>query len=178
MKKSLFLTLAMASLFALVSCASNDGKAADAASEAEAPAVSAAKEAALAIEGALDISAFDSNDKWAIKYNDAEYSLKVNGADFLWIPLNEEVAAGETITVRVIGTNNGKGFRCWTMCDDVWTPASNQVADYTFDALPQGDFDVTLQLTTTDLSKYVFIKGPVYGTMLEKLTIKSVIVTK
>lgn len=169
MKKTLLVTLALASIFAFASCASKS--AADTA--AAEPAVNEAKEAAMAEEGAIDISTYGSKDKWATKFKEDEWTVTMNGGESFYFPLPKELNANETIVVHLTGVNGGKaGFRTWTI-DDHETTNSNIITDYAFEALPQGDFDVTYELTATAPSTSILIKGPVWGTMLEKLTIKS-----
>jgi len=169
MKKLLGLTLLAATLFAFVSCAST--KAAD-----TAPASNPIKEAAMAEPGAIDLSTWSAVDSWAVKYNDAEYTVTMNGGEFIQFPLAKELAAGDTITVHLTGTNNGKsGFRSWVI-DNNQTTNSDIYMGCAFDALPQGDFDVTYQLTATNPAMHLFIKGPQWGTMIEKVTFKSVAV--
>lgn len=161
-----------ASLFTCISCASTKVE-----DTAAAPVASVAREAAMAEEGAIDLSSWSSVDSWAVKFNEAEWAVTMNGGEFIQWPLAKEVAAGETVTVHLTGTNNGKsGFRSW-LIDMNQKTNSNVLMDYAFENLPQGDFDVTYTLTATDTGAFLFIKGPVWGTMLEKLTFKSVAVT-
>ncbi len=159
MKKLIGIAVLAASLLAFVSCAST---------KADAPVAVAAEEA-----GAIEISMWDTVDSWAVTLND-DGSVTMNGGEYIQWPLAEEIAAGTTVKVHLTGKNAGKsGFRSW-LVDMNQTTNSNLYTDSTFDKLAQGDFDLTYTLTATNPSNYIFIKGPVYGTMIENLTIKSV----
>lgn len=174
MKKTLLLvSLLTAVVFSLMSCASD--KAADA-EEAAAP--SQARIEALAEEGALDLAEFQSPDKFAIKYNDADYTLTVKGAEYFYFDLPQELIPNETvITVHMTGTNNGvEGFRVW-----VDTGAQKDLSDPVYldavgDGLPAGDFDLTFELNANkDVGgKCLWIKGAKWGTMIDNIVLKSV----
>jgi len=174
MKKTLLLVSALVAMaFAVTSCASKD-KAAD-----EAPAgPSAARIAALEEEGALDLAEFQSADTWAIKYNEAEYTLTVKGAEMFHFNLPQEVIPNQDIlTVHLTGVNKGKeGFRVW-----VDTGAQQDLSDPQYmgcvgDALPAGDFDVTFELNANKGpgGTCLWIKGPRWGTPIDNIVLKSV----
>ena len=173
MKKTLLATVFMAALFTLVSCASKK------AAEEEVPGDSKAKLEALAEEGAIDLSTWQTVDKFAMKYNPEEYTLTCNGGEYFQFPLPVEMNAGDYITVHLTGTNNGDtGFRSWvvdnnqtTLSDPLYLDFKKDGADYV-----TGDFDITYTLNATAPATFLFIKGPQWGTMIDKLTIKSVAV--
>jgi len=176
MKKILTAVLAV-SLLALMSCASK-ATTTETVKEPEVPAMSAAKTAAMAEEGALDLETFESADAWAIKYNKDDYTLLLNGCEFVQFKLATPMEAGDVITVHLTGTNEGvSGFRSWVVDDHQTTNSDPLYLDSIFDKLPQGDFDLTYTLNATNPSIYLFIKGPQWGTMLDKITLKSVAVT-
>ncbi len=157
MKKLIGIAVLAASLLAFVSCAST---------KVDTP-------VAVAEDGAIEISMWDTVDSWAVSLND-DGSVTMNGGEYIQWPLAEEIAAGTTVKVHLTGKNAGKsGFRSW-LVDMNQSTNSNLYTDSTFDNLAQGDFDLTYTLTATNPSNYIFIKGPVYGTMIENLTIKSV----
>lgn len=173
MKKTLLVSLLMASLFAITSCASKDV-------EEEVAGPSEAKIAALAEEGAIDLSTFQTPDKFAMKYDDAAYTLTCKGAEFFYFDLPEELIPGETvITVNLKGINNGKeGFRCWVdtgaqkdLSDPVYTDAIG-------DGLPSGEFDLTFDLNANkgEGGKCLWIKGAKWGTVIDNIVITSVTV--
>lgn len=179
MKKVLVLTsLLLASLIAFTSCASKDV----APAAAEVPAgPSAAKAAALELDGAIDMATWDALDKFAIKYNDEAYTLKLNGCEFVQFPLEKPLEAGDVITVNLKGVNTGKnGFRSWVVDDHQTTNCANPDGLYFTTKDPNfgdGDFDVTFQLEATAPSTFLFIKGIQWGTMIEGVTLTSVAVT-
>ena len=118
----------------------------------------------------LDLSTWETVDEFAVKYDAKADKLTIDGGEYFQIRLPQEVDDGNKITVHVKGTNNGKsGFRSWTV-DDNQTTNSNVVTDFAFENLASGDFDVTYVLEPYAPSTYFFIKGPQWGTMLEKLT--------
>lgn len=173
MKKTVLATVLMAALFALVSCASKKG--AD-----EGPAVSAAKEAALALPGAIDLSTWQTVDKFAMKYDDAAYTLTCNGGEYFQFPLSTEMDAGSEITVHITGVNNGtSGFRSWVVDNNQTTLSDPLYLDFKADGADYktGEFDITYTLNATAPAQFLFIKGPQWGTMIDKLTIKSIEVT-
>lgn len=175
MKKTLlFVALIAATLFTAVSCASKQ------AAEEEVAAPSQARIDALAMEGALDLAEFQSPDKFAIKYNDEDYTLTCKGPEYLYFELPEELIPNETvITVNMKGINNGaEGFRVW-----VDTGAQKDLSDPVYmgavgEGLPAGDFDITFELNANkDVGgKCLWIKGPRWGTMIDNVTFKSITV--
>lgn len=176
MKKTILATLLVSALLAITSCASNKKEEAPAE-----PAPSAAKTAAMKEAGAIDLGAFESPDKWAIKYNEDDYTLTVKGAEFFYFELPEELIPGETVvTVHLTGTNNGvEGFRSW-----IDTGSQKDLSDPWFtgaigEGLAAGNFDLTYELNANkgEGGKYLWIKGPRWGTCLDDLVFKSVSVT-
>lgn len=118
----------------------------------------------------LDLSTWQTVDEFAIKYDAKAESLTINGGEYFQLPLPKELNDGEAIKVHLKGQNNGaSGFRSWTV-DEVQTTNSDIYMDATFENLPSGDFDLTYTLTAFAPSAYLFIKGPQWGTMLDKLT--------
>lgn len=173
MKKTLLSILIVASLAALISCGSTKVEE----PVPEVPAVSEVKAAALAEEGAIDMATWQTVDKFAVKYDDEAYTIIMNGNEYIQFPLPETLAAGESITVHLTGTNYGKsGFRSWIVDDHQTTLSDPLYLDSAFDGLPAGDFDITYTLNTTADGMFLFIKGPVWGTMLENIVLKSVAV--
>lgn len=171
MKKTIYSILMVALMGAIVSCASTKVE------EPELPPVSAAKAAAMAEDGAIDLGTWESMDKFAIKYDEEAYTITMNGNEYIQFPLPQTLTAGSTITVHLTGTNAGaSGFRSWVVDDHQTTLSDPLYMDSTFDKLPQGDFDLTYTLNATADALYLFIKGPQWGTMLDNLTIKSVAV--
>lgn len=163
------------SLLALMSCASKSAPVAE--EPVAAPADSAAKVAAMAEEGALDLGSFEALDSWAMKYDAEAYTLYMNGGEYFQFRLPTPMNEGDVITVHITGTNEGKsGFRSWVIDDNQTTNSDPIYMGSAFDALPQGDFDITYTLNATKPSTCLFIKGPQWGTMIEKLTFKSVAV--
>ncbi len=172
MKKTLLSILMIASLVAFISCGSTKVE-----ETPEAPADSAAKVAAMAEEGAIDMSSWQSMDKFAIKYDAEAYTIFMNGNEYIQFPLPEPLAAGATITVHLTGTNAGKsGFRSWVVDNNQTTNSDPLYMDSAFDGLASGDFDITYTLNATAESYFLFIKGPQWGTMLDSITLKSVAV--
>jgi len=174
MKKTLLATVLMAALFALVSCASKS------AGEEEPAGDSKARIAGLAEEGAIDLATWQTVDKFAMKYDAEAYTLTCNGGEYFQFELPQEMNAGDVITVHLTGTNNGAtGFRSWvvdtnqtTLSDPLYLDFKSDGADYV-----TGDFDITYTLNATAPAQFLFIKGPQWGTMIEKLTLKSVAVS-
>ena len=166
MKKSLLALCAVATLFTFVSCASTE--------KAEtAPVESAARKAALAEDGALDLATYETNGI-SVKYDAEAYTLNVKDTEVFQFRLPTPLETGQSITVHITGTNNGKvGFRSW-LVDDVQTTNSNLYLDLIGEGLAAGDFDKTYVLTATAYSTYVFFKGPQYGTNIDNITMKSV----
>lgn len=172
MKKTLLLvSVCAAMLFGMVSCASKK-----AAEESSGP--SEARIAALAEEGALDLAEFESVDSWACKYNDAEYTLTVKGAEFFHFVLPEEVVPNQDIlTVHITGVNKGKeGFRVW-----IDTGSQQDLSDPMYlgavgEGLPAGDFDITFELNANkgDGGTCLWFKGPRWGTPIDNVVFKSV----
>lgn len=118
----------------------------------------------------LDLSTWQTVDEFAVKYDEKAESLTINGGEYFQLPLPKELNDGDAIKVHLKGQNNGtSGFRSWTV-DDVQTTNSDIYMDATFENLASGDFDLTYTLTAFAPSTYLFIKGPQWGTMLEKLT--------
>lgn len=138
---------------------------------------SAAKKAAMAETGAIDLSSFMSVDSWALKYNEEAYTLTANGCEYFQFPLPKALMPGQTINVHVKGINNGNsGFRCWTV-DEKQTTNSNLYLSAAKDALPKGPFNRTYKLTATAPSSFIFFKGPQYGVMIENIVITSLSIT-
>lgn len=172
MKKTFLVTVLAAALMALVSCASK-GAAAD-----EGPKDSEARIAGLSEIGAIDLATWQTADKFAMKYNADEYTLTCNGGEYFQFPLPQEMAEGDVITVHLTGVNNGtSGFRSWVVDQNQTTLSDPLYLDSAFGGLPEGEFDITYQLNATAPAMYLFIKGPQWGTMIEKLTLKSVAVS-
>lgn len=118
----------------------------------------------------LDLSTWQTVDEFAVKYDEKTESLTINGGEYFQLPLPTELNDGEVIKVHLKGQNNdSSGFRSWIV-DEVQTTNSDIYMDATFENLPKGDFDLTYTLTAFAPSSYLFIKGPQWGTMLEKLT--------
>ncbi|MCR4734173.1 MAG: hypothetical protein K5829_04090 [Treponema sp.] len=173
MKKVLLLVSLMAAAFAVTSCASKGS-----AEDAEAAGPSQARIAALEEEGALDLAEFKSADTWAIKYDEAAYTLTVKGAEMFHFELPQEVIPNEDIlTVHLTGVNKGKeGFRVW-----IDTGAQQDLSDPQYlgcvgDALPAGDFDVTFELNANKGAggTCLWLKGPRWGTPIDNVVFKSV----
>ncbi|MCR4743184.1 MAG: hypothetical protein K5866_10000 [Treponema sp.] len=166
--KKILTILAGISLLALVSCASNKVE------EEVVPEVSAAKAAAMAEEGAIDLGTYESVDSWAMTYDEDAYTLTMNGGEYFQFRLPTPLEAGQSVTVHITGTNTGTtGFRGWLVDDNQTTNADPLYLDSAFDGLPAGDFDITYTLNATNTSTYVFFKGPQWGTMIEGFTLKS-----
>lgn len=177
--KKVLSTLLMASLLAfVVSCASTKEEIEDV---AEAPAESAAKIEAMAEDGAIDMSTWQSVDKFAIKYNADAYTITMNGNEYIQFPLETPIDAGDVITVHLTGINNGKnGFRSWVVDDHQTTNCANPDGLYYTTKDPNfgdGEFDITYTLEATAPSTFLFIKGIQWGTMIEGVTLTSVAVT-
>lgn len=177
--KKVLSTLVLASLLALVvSCASTKNESTEVAEET--PAVSEVKAAALEEEGAIDMSTWQALDKFAIKYNDADYTIKMNGNEYIQFPLPTPLNAGDVITVHLTGINTGKnGFRSWVVDDNQTTNCANPDGLYFTTKDPnfgQGEFDITYELEATAPSTFLFIKGIQWGTMIEGVTLTSVAV--
>lgn len=90
--------------------------------------------------------------------------------------LDKEVAMGETVVVRIIGTSTAD-FRVWLIGEGVAT-ASNQVKLSTEFGFTAGEFDYVFELTATDhdsrgitVANEIAVKGPSYGTNLEDITV-------
>lgn len=174
MKKTLLKLVMAASLVALISCGSTK---VETPAEPEAPADSPAKIAAMAEEGAIDLGTWESVDKFAIKYDADAYQIFMDGNEYIQFPLPETLEAGKSITVHLTGINEGEsGFRSWIVDDHQTTLSDPLYLDSAFAGLPAGEFDLTYTLNTTADGMYLFIKGPQWGTMLSKITIKSVAV--
>lgn len=172
MKKTLFATILMAALLTLASCASKSAAVDE--PEGDSP----ARAAALAEPGAIDLATWQTVDKFAMKYDDKAYTLICNGGEYFQFPLLTEMDAGDVITVHITGTNNGvSGFRSWVVDQNQTTLSDPLYLDSAFSGLPEGDFDITYTLNATAPAQYLFIKGPQWGTMIDKLTIKSVAVS-
>lgn len=170
MKKSLLALCAVAALFAFVSCASTE-KAEK--KDAKAKEDSAARKTALSEKGAVDLATYETNGI-AVKYDGESYTLNVKDTEVFQFRLPTPLEAGQSITVHITGTNNGKtGFRSW-LVDDNQTTNSNLYLDVIGEAFPAGNFDKTYTLTATAYSTYVFFKGPKYGTNIDNITMKTV----
>ena len=173
MKKTLlFAVLIAATLFTAVSCASKQPV------EEDVAAPSQAKITAMAEEGALDLSEFQSPDKFAIKYDDDAYTLTCKGPEYLYFDLPEELIPYETVvTVHMTGVNNGvEGFRVW-----IDTGSQKDLSDPVYlgavgEGLPSGDFDISFELNANkDVGgKCLWIKGPRWGTMIDNVVFKSI----
>ena len=175
MKRTLFSVLMAATLVAFISCGST--KVENVKEEPAAPADSAAKVAAMAEEGAIDLSTWETMDKFAVKYDAEAYTITMNGNEYIQFPLAQPLEAGKTITVHITGVNNGKsGFRSWVVDNNQTTNSDPLYMDSAFDGLAAGDFDITYTLNATAESYYLFIKGPQWGTMLDNIILKSVAV--
>lgn len=90
--------------------------------------------------------------------------------------LDKEVAMGETVVVRIIGTSTAD-FRVWLIGDGVAT-ASNQIKVSNEFNFTTGEFDYVFELTATDhdsrgiaVADEIAVKGPSYGTNLEDITV-------
>ena len=127
MKKTFLATVLLASVLALVSCASKE------AAGAEEPKVSAAKTAALAEPGAIDMSTWKTVDKFAMKYDDEAYTLTCNGGEYFSFPLPVEMDTGDVITVHITGINKGEtGFRSWVVNENQTTLSDPLYLDSAF----------------------------------------------
>ena len=172
--KKVLTSLLLASLLAFVSCASAKTEVA----EEAAPADSAAKIAALAEEGAIDLSEWQSPDKFAMKYNAEEYTLTCRGAEYFYFALPQEVVPNQDIlTVHITGENKGKeGFRVWIDTGSQQDLSDPQYMGCVGDALPSGEFDVTFELNANKGAggTCLWIKGPRWGTMIDNVVFKSI----
>lgn len=174
MKKLLFAALFAATLFTAVSCASKQ------AVEEDVDAPSQAKLVAMEEEGALDLSEFQSPDKFAIKYDDETYTLTCKGPEYFYFELPEELIPYETVvTVHMTGVNNGvEGFRVWIDTGSQRDLSDPVYLDAVGEGLPSGDFDLTFELNANkDVGgKCLWIKGPRWGTMIDNVVFKSIAV--
>ncbi|MCR5797165.1 MAG: Ig-like domain-containing protein [Eubacterium sp.] len=91
--------------------------------------------------------------------------------------LPQKVQTGETVTVRIKGTNSGaNGFRAY-LCPGVDSATSN-IYKFTQDAEDNsdytvGDFEAVYAFTAKQESSAILFKGYTYGENIEELTIKS-----
>lgn len=175
MKRTLFALTVAAVLAGLISCESTK----EAAPVAEpVPVVkedSAAKKAALAEEGAVDLGLFETA-SLDVKYDEEAYELSVKDTQCFQFPLVHPIQEGESITVHMTGVNNGtSGFRCWTV-DNNQTTNSDLYLDCIGEALAPGAFDITFTLTATAESTYFFVKAPSWDALIDDIVVKSVAV--
>ncbi len=113
-----------------------------------------------------------------VTYDPATGSISVKDVEQFCIPLGYTVQNGHALWVKIKGRMNGEnGFRSW-MVDNMEskTTLSNQweAKDEEGFAAP-GDFDYTFQLVSeSDEVTCILIKGPVWGTNIDDLTIDSI----
>ena len=113
-----------------------------------------------------------------VTYDAATGSITVKNVEQFGIPLGYKVPNGHTVWVKMKGKMNGPlGFRSWLVHSvDEKTTSSTQWTELAEpgDKAP-GDFDVKFQLVSeSDESSALLIKGPVYGTNIDDLTITSI----
>ena len=120
---------------------------------------SAAKKAAMAEPGAVDLGTYETA-SMNVEYDAEKYELYVKETACFQFPLEHAIQCDDSITVHMTGINNGTaGFRCWTI-DDHQTTNSNLYLDCVGEALAPGPFDITFTLTATSESVYFFVKAP------------------
>ena len=113
-----------------------------------------------------------------VTYDAATGSITVKNVEQFGIPLGYKVPNGHTVWVKMKGRMNGSlGFRSWLVhsVDEKTTSSTqwNELAE-PGDKAP-GDFEVKFQLVSeSDESSALLIKGPVYGTNIDDLTITSI----
>lgn len=121
-----------------------------------------------AMADAIDLELFTKTAEFNVE--DSNTPFTAENIEQFWYGLPKTYSAGKKIIVNVKGINNGSsGFRCWTIPDNPWTATSNLNTDAT--KLAQGEFDISLELVTTDTAKSVLLKGVTYGEAIENLTI-------
>lgn len=109
-----------------------------------------------------------------ITFADGGFSVKdIEMTTFI---LDQEVAMGETVVVRITGTS-AADFRVWLIGEGVAT-ASNQIKVSNEFGFTTGEFDYVFELTGTDhdargitVANEIAVKGPSYGTNLEDITV-------
>ncbi len=92
-----------------------------------------------------------------------------------YLPEDEPVLAGETVTVNVKGSSDGD-FRMWLI--DVNETTNSEIYQMSEQGFTSGDFDKTFTLTATGDSTEFAIKAFAWGEKLDNLTVDSLTITK
>jgi len=132
-------------------------------------------------DGEIDLSTIQgSSGCW----DPVNYQVNINDTQeaYSWYNLRENVASGETVTVRMIGEWSGNnGFRVWignghsTFCTEALSGQTYKKFDSS--NLEKGEFDETFQFTATGGCDYLTVKC-ISGSCIDGLVIKRIIVTK
>lgn len=172
MKKALFALTMVAMTLAFAACASDEVEEAAPVEEVVVE-DSAAKKAAMAEPGAVDLGTYETA-SMNVEYDAEKYELYVKETACFQFPLEHAIQCDDSITVHMTGINNGTaGFRCWTI-DDHQTTNSNLYLDCVGEALAPGPFDITFTLTATSESVYFFVKAPSWDSEIDDIVVKSV----
>jgi arabinoxylan arabinofuranohydrolase len=123
---------------------------------------------------AIDLSTVDP--ATAGTYDSSTKTLHVVDQVEFRFKLLKTINSGESLKVNIQGVNHGAlGFRSW-LVDGGNTTLSNIVKSSDL-GLPSGDFSLDYTLTSTGAAAYLYFKGPVYGTNIDDITVKSITVT-
>lgn len=111
--------------------------------------------------------------KGTVAYDTDAKVLKATDVDWFGIKLPRTIANGETVKLRVTGNlGDANGFRTW-LCKGVDIATSNQLKS-TENDIATGDFTWEFEVTATDDSTFLEIKGISYGVNISNIEISKV----
>lgn len=111
--------------------------------------------------------------KGTVAYDTDAKVLKATDVDWFGIKLPRTIANGETVKLRITGNlGDANGFRTW-LCKGADKDTSNQLKS-TENDIATGDFTWEFELTATDDSTFLEIKGISWGVNISNIEISKV----